>query len=98
RGLSARFRAQRETIRREMGGLDKIARVHDRGRITIRERIDSLVDPGSFNEIGTFARSAREDARDSTPGDGKLGGIAAIDGRPVAVLGDDVTVLSGSSS
>src|SRR5437763_1566757 len=36
--------------------------------------------------------------RSTTPRDGQLGGIAAIDGRPVAVLGDDVTVLSGSSS
>ena len=50
---------------------DRIARQHDRGRLTIRERIDKLLDPGSFREIGTFAVSEMHEVRDRTPGDGQ---------------------------
>ena len=87
-----------ETIRREMGGQDKIDRIHAAGRLTIRERIDGLLDPGSFFEVGTFARSERAEDRENSPGDGKIGGLGRIDGRPVAVTGDDITVKRGSSS
>ena len=89
---------RRDTIRGEMGSLDRIERQHGRGRYTIRERIDQMLDPGSFSEIGTFARSERPAVRETTPGDGKIGGWGRVDGRPVAVSGDDVTVLHGSSS
>lgn len=85
-------------IRTEMGGTDKITRIHDRGGNTIRERIDALVDPGSFHEIGTFTFSKRQDDRVETPGDGKVGGFAEIDGRPVVLYGDDITVRQGSSA
>jgi acetyl-CoA carboxylase carboxyltransferase component len=91
-------RARAERIRTEMGGLDKIERLRQRGRSTVRERIAALVDPGSFEEHGTFAFSKRESDRDETPGDGKIGGFATIDGRPVAVYGDDITVRQGSSA
>lgn len=92
------LRQRAETIRREMGGQDKIDRIHAAGRLTIRERIDRLLDPGSFFEIGTFARSERVEDRTNSPGDGKIGGLGRIDGRPVAVTGDDITVKRGSSS
>ncbi len=92
------FRRTAERIRAEMGGVDKIDRLHQRGRATIRERIDAILDPGSFREIGTFAFSKRETDRDDTPGDGKIGGWGTIDGRPVLVYGDDVTVRQGSSA
>ncbi|MDQ1423116.1 MAG: methylmalonyl-CoA decarboxylase subunit alpha, partial [Acidimicrobiaceae bacterium] len=95
---TAELRAQAARIRTEMGGLDKIERLHERGRPTIRERIDALVDPGSFEEHGTFAWSKRESDRDETPGDGKIGGFATIDGRPVALYGDDITVRQGSTA
>jgi acetyl-CoA carboxylase carboxyltransferase component len=90
----------RERMAREMGGPDKVQRQHDGGRLTVRERIDGLVDPGSFHEVGAIAGKAEYDA------DGKLGkltpancvmGRAAIDGRPVVVLGDDFTVRGGSA-
>lgn len=97
-GLAARLREQRDRIRTEMGGRERIQRLHGKGRPTIRERIDALVDPGSFMEIGTFAHSERHEVRDITPGDGKIGGIATVDGRTVVVLGDDMTVMHGSSS
>jgi len=95
---AARLRAQAAQIREHLGGADKVARIHAAGRLTIRERIDRLLDPGSFMEIGTFARSARAEDRDDTPGDGKVGGLGRIDGRPVAVAGDDITVKRASSS
>ena len=95
---TAALQQRAETIRREMGGQDKIDRIHAAGRYTVRERIDRLLDPGSFVEIGTFARSERPEDQASTPGDGKIGGLGRIDGRPVAVAGDDITVKRGSSS
>src|SRR5712692_10028730 len=55
--LAARLREERDRIRVEMGGLERIERIHAKGRFTIRERIGQLVDAGSFVEIGTFARS-----------------------------------------
>jgi acetyl-CoA carboxylase carboxyltransferase component len=97
-GATAEFRARRETIRTEMGGAERIARLHARGERTVREHIDGLLDPGSFEEVGTFARSARAEDFDSTPGDGKIGGHGLIDGRPVTVAGDDITVKRASSS
>ena len=96
--LAADLAERAETIRTEMGGVDRIERIHARGGYTIRERIDALVDAGSFREIGRFARSANPEDRENTPGDGKIGGHARIDGRPIVVFGDDITVRQGSSS
>ncbi|MFC1896861.1 acyl-CoA carboxylase subunit beta [Thermodesulfobacteriota bacterium] len=96
--IQQEFLERRRRIREKMGGVERIARQHARGRMTIRERIDTLVDPGSFCETGTFTASIRVQDRDLTPGDGKIGGWATIDGRPVVVSGDDGTVMHGSSS
>ncbi|MEA3214348.1 MAG: methylmalonyl-CoA decarboxylase subunit alpha, partial [Acidimicrobiia bacterium] len=86
-------------IRTEMGGVAAAERLAQRGERTIRQHIDGLLDPGSFNEIGTFARSMRPEDRDHTPGDGKIGGIGTINqGQPVAVAGDDITVKRGSTA
>lgn len=89
---------QRHEIRTKMGGSEKIDRIRSRGGSTIRDRIAALVDPGSFFEEGTFVRSARPVDRDRTPGDAVIGGLAKIDGRPVTVVGHDVTVKGGSDS
>ncbi|GJL86627.1 MAG: hypothetical protein DHS20C03_03360 [Minwuia thermotolerans] len=96
--LGAALDARRETIHTEMGGQDKIDRIHEKGRYTIRERIAKLVDPNSFNEVGTFAVSDRVEDRGNTPGDGKIGGFGTVAGRAMAVAGDDITVKRGSSS
>ncbi|MFC7689814.1 hypothetical protein ACFQY5_09495 [Paeniroseomonas aquatica] len=53
---------QREALAREMGGADKVKRQHDGGRLTVRERVQALVDPGSFHETGAIAGKARYDA------------------------------------
>ena len=85
-------------VRTDMGGAEKVARMRAAGDATVREHIDRLLDPGSFRELGTFARSMRAEDRDTTPGDGKIGGHGTVEGRPVAVFGDDITVRRGSSS
>jgi acetyl-CoA carboxylase carboxyltransferase component len=91
---------ERERMAYQMGGPDKVKRQHDAGRLTIRERITELVDPGSFHEVGAIAGKASYD------GDNKLVdllpsncvmGRAQIDGRPVVVCGDDFTVRGGSA-
>ena len=94
----AEMQARAEVIRRDMGGASKVRAMEDEGDRTIRQHIDAFLDDGSFREIGTFSRSLRPEMRDTTPGDGKIGGHGSVDGRPVAVFGDDITVLRGSSS
>src|SRR4030042_1638694 len=80
----------------DMGGPDKIARKHDAGVGTARERIENLLDPGSFFEIGMLDHSDIPGMEDKTPADGKIAGFGKIDGRPVAVTADDATVLAGT--
>ena len=52
---------RREEMARRMGGPDKIKRQHDGGKLTVRERIERLLDPGSFHEIGAIAGKAQYD-------------------------------------
>ena len=85
-------------VREQMGGADKLARMAASGDRTVREHIDGLMDPGTFRELGTFARSMRPEDHDTTPGDGKIGGHGQIAGREAVVFGDDITVRRGSSS
>src|SRR5437667_10610546 len=75
---------ERERLARELGGADKIKRQHDAGKLTIRERIDSLVDPTSFHEIGAIAGRAqydREGRRAALVPCNRVMGRAPIDGR-----------------
>jgi acetyl-CoA carboxylase carboxyltransferase component len=81
-----------------MGGAERVARMGAEGDRTIREHIDAFLDPGTFRELGTFSRSMRLEDRDKTPGDGKIGGHGLVDGQPLVVFGDDITVRRGSSS
>ncbi|MFT7597425.1 MAG: acetyl-CoA carboxylase carboxyltransferase component [Acidimicrobiales bacterium] len=94
----ADFRQRRDTIRNELGGAARVKSMHDRGERTIRDHIDGFLDTDSFVEVGTFSRSENPADKDSTPGDGKIGGHGAVNGRPVTVWGDDITVKRGSSS
>ena len=91
---------ERERLARELGGADKIKRQHDAGKLTIRERIDGLVDQRSFHEIGAIAGRAQYDAEgrltELTPSNCVMG-RARIDGRSVVVVGDDFTVRGGSA-
>jgi acetyl-CoA carboxylase carboxyltransferase component len=81
-----------------MGGERKLAERKAQGILNARERIDTLADPGSFLEEGLFAVSSRPEARDKSPADGKITGFAKIDGREVALVSNDFTVMGASSS
>jgi len=91
---------RREAMAHAMGGAEKVARQHQFGKLTIRERIAAIADPASFAEIGTVAGVADYDAdgtlRGFTPSNFVFGS-AAIDGRPVILSGDDFTVRGGSA-
>ena len=80
----------------EMGGTKKVDRQHSKSRLTARERIDLLMDKGSFYEIGQLNHSELPEMREKTPADGKIGGYGTIQGRMVGVSADDVTVLAGA--
>ena len=91
---------ERERLAGAMGGPDKVRRQHDGGRLTIRERIEKLVDPGSLREIGAIAGVAGYDAENRLQAfmpSNRISGRATIDGRPVIVSGDDFTVRGGSA-
>src|SRR5690242_5412040 len=91
---------RREEFAERLGGAERVKRQHDAGRYTIRERIDRLVDAGSFHEIGKIAGKATYDAcndlADLTPSNFVFG-RARLEGRPVVVGGDDFTVRGGSA-
>ncbi len=91
---------RRSALADEMGGADKVARQHEFGKLTIRERLDKIVDASSFHEIGKLAGVASYDdegnLRTFTPSNFVFG-TAEIDGRPVIVSGDDFTVRGGSA-
>ncbi len=83
------------------GGQTKIKNQHDKGKLTARERVDLLVDEGSFEEIGMFVKHRATDFgldKINYPGDGVVTGFAKIDGRPVALFSQDFTVFGGSLS
>jgi acetyl-CoA carboxylase carboxyltransferase component len=81
-----------------MGGSEKLAERKKQGVLNARERIDHLVDPGTFSESGRHARAIRAEVRHKTPADGKVAGFARIAGREVAIVSNDFTVLGASSS
>lgn len=81
------------------GGPEKIAVQHERGKLTARERIDLLVDPGTFVELGIqagphFSQRAME-GRDA-PADGVITGWGNVEGRPCCIAAYDFTVMAGS--
>lgn len=91
---------RREALAEEMGGEEKVRRQHDNGRLTVRERIDQLLDPGSFHETGKIAGVATYDdegALVSLRPSNFVMGRGRIDGRPVVVGGDDFTVRGGAA-
>jgi methylmalonyl-CoA decarboxylase subunit alpha len=81
-----------------MGGEKKLAARRAAGLLNARERLDVLLDPGSFFESGRFARGIHPDTRGKSPADGKVAGYGTIDGRNVAVVSNDFTVLGATSS
>jgi propionyl-CoA carboxylase beta subunit len=85
----------------EGGGAERIARQHDEGKLTARERIELLLDPGSFVELDAFVTHRSHDfglADRRILGDGVVTGHGLIDGRTVFVFSQDFTVFGGSLS
>lgn len=83
------------------GGVERINRHHAAGKLTARERIDLLLDPGSFVELDRLKTHRCTDFdmdKKKTPGDGVITGYGAVDGRQVFVFSQDFTVFGGSLS
>src|SRR6516162_7319431 len=83
------------------GGEERVAKQHAAGKLTARERIETLLDPGSFEELDALVvHRARDFGMDAQriPGDGVVTGHGRIDGRPVFVFAQDFTVFGGSLS
>lgn len=93
--------AERRRRARELGGDEAVARQHARGRLTVRERIERLVDAGSFREQGPIAGHGETDEAGRlahfAPANYVLG-LATLEGRPCAVGGEDFTQSGGSPS
>jgi acetyl-CoA carboxylase carboxyltransferase component len=89
---------ERRRLALEMGGQDRVERQHAAGKLTVRERIDALLDEGSFREVGQLAgNGSYKDGRLAgfAPA-GYVMGMGRVEGRPVAVGGEDFTVRGGS--
>ncbi len=102
-GLDDKLRELEEKNRQalEGGGADRIARQHEAGKLTARERIGYLLDPGTFTELDRLVthRCHDFDMQDKRYyGDGVVTGFGRIDGRPVYVFAQDFTVFGGSLS
>ncbi|SLN47311.1 acyl-CoA carboxylase subunit beta [Oceanibacterium hippocampi] len=92
--------ARRREFAMQLGGPEAVARQHANGRQTVRERIDKLADPGSFNEFGILSGKASYDEnkklKSVRPANAVIG-TALINGRKVSIGGDDYTIRGGSS-
>lgn len=73
------------------GGKDKLEKIHQRGKLTARERIERLLDPGSFFEWNMLVGHAK-----GAPGDGIVAGYGTIEERPICIYSQDPSVLGGS--
>jgi acetyl-CoA carboxylase carboxyltransferase component len=93
--------ARRRQLALEQGGADAVARQHQKGKLTIRERIDKLLDPGSFEEVGPTAGAALYDENGELIGLDPANfilGFGRVDGRRIVVGGEDFTMRGGSPS
>jgi acetyl-CoA carboxylase carboxyltransferase component len=89
-------------VRRENlagGRNDGIEQIHKLGKLTARERIERLVDPGTFDEMGSLVTDSRpplDGKSRPTPSDGIVMGVARVNGAPISLYAMDFTVMSGS--
>ena len=91
--------ARQTEFAKQMGGDDSVAFHHGRGKLTVRERISLLEDPGSFQEIGAIAGAAiwEEDEEKALKPANSVIGTVRIDGRKVTFSGGDFTIRGGAS-
>jgi methylmalonyl-CoA decarboxylase subunit alpha len=98
RGHAQELGAKKEEYR-AMGGRERVERQHAQGKLTVRERLDRLFDRDSFTELSLLAHhqsSSPAMQGKFTPADGCITGVGRIDGRRVAVIAYDFTVMAGS--
>jgi acetyl-CoA carboxylase carboxyltransferase component len=91
---------RRQALARELGGAERVKRHRAGGKLTARERIDALLDPGSFREVGSVAGTATYDDAGNITGfmpAHLVMGRGTIDAKPVVVTSDDFTVRGGSA-
>lgn len=90
----------RERLAEQMGGEERVARQRSMGKLTVRERVAFLADPGSFHEVGKIAGKAGygpdEQIAEFLPAT-MVFGRGLLNGRPAVILGDDFTVRGGAS-
>ncbi len=97
RGGPVEHLRQRRAEALEMGGAEGVARHHASGRLTVRERIDRLVDEGTLFEVGLLAEpELRRDKK--VPGDAVVTAYARLHGREVAIIGIDSSILAGTTA
>ena len=88
---------ERRTAALAMGGPEKIERHHQRGKLTARERVELLLDPGSFQEYGLLAtHHGQKPDEPTTPADALVAGVGLVHGRPVCLFAEDATLFGGS--
>src|SRR4051812_46570232 len=83
------------------GGSERVAKQHEQGKLTARERLEVLLDPGSFVELDKLKTHRCEDfgmGEKRIPGDGVVTGYGRVEGRQVFVYAQDFTVFGGSLS
>ncbi|HEY0311954.1 MAG TPA: carboxyl transferase domain-containing protein [Allosphingosinicella sp.] len=88
---------ERQARALEMGGAEGLERHRDSGRLPVRERVELLIDEGSWFEIGALALPERRTSR-HVPGDAVVTGFATLDGRQIGVIGIDSSVLAGTTA
>jgi acetyl-CoA carboxylase carboxyltransferase component len=91
---------RRQALAQAMGGEERVGKHRALGKLTVRERVDRLLDPGSFHEVGSITGSAEYGPNGEMIGFTPVPfifGRGLIDGRPVVVAGDDFTVRGGSA-
>jgi acetyl-CoA carboxylase carboxyltransferase component len=89
---------KRKQAARAMGGAKKLAKRRERGQLNAQERLDALIDPNSFIELGLLGASSIDEDVAETPRDGKIAGFARIDGRDVGVVVNDFSTKGASTS
>jgi acetyl-CoA carboxylase carboxyltransferase component len=87
---------QRQRLAEAMGGEEKVAKQHSKGRLTARERLALLFDEGTFNELGALAGGNHPAGEPPLAGDGVVGGSGKVHGQTVVALAEDFTVKGGS--
>ena len=92
---------ERDNAASQGGGIARIEKQHESGRMTARERIDMLLDKGTFNELDKFVVHRCTNFgmdKNKIPGDGIVSGYGKIDGRQVFVYAYDFTAYGGTLS